>query len=91
MKLNTPPRDFKGNTPEEGAEIGVLSKKKDIGTDFDKFREKQKGYVERKFDNAKDVMCVVTYMEDLMEFFNIITYRMIYMKRKQSTSRRRKY
>ena len=35
--------------------------------DFDKFREKPKGCVERKFENAKDVLCVVIDMEDLMK------------------------
>ena len=37
--------------------------------DVDKFRNKIKGYAERKFDNLKDVMCVVTDMEDPMKTF----------------------
>ena len=31
------------------------------------FREKLNGYVERNFDNVKDVLCVVTDMEDMTE------------------------
>ena len=60
---------FKGDTPEVGALLGLLYKKLDIGTAFEKFREKLKGYVERKFDNAKDVMCVVTDMDNPMKIF----------------------
>ena len=46
-----------------------MSKTIDIGTAFDNFRDKQKGYVERKFDNAKYVIYVVTDMEDPMGLF----------------------
>ena len=67
MQLQTAHRDFKGDTPEVGAALGLLSEKLDIGTDFDKFREKLKGYVERKFDNPKDLLFVVTDMEDPMK------------------------
>ena len=77
MQLNTPHRYFKGETSELGAVLGLLSKELDIGTAFDNFREKLKGYVERKFYNVKDVMCVVTYMEDPMKTFednNITEY-----------------
>ena len=35
-----------------------MSGKLDIGTAFDKFREKIKGYVKRKFANGKYVLCV---------------------------------
>ena len=66
MRLHTAHRYFKGDIPEVGAVLGLLSKKIDIGTDFDKFRVKPKVYVERKFDNTKDVVYVVTDMEDLM-------------------------
>ena len=45
--------------PEVGAVLGLLSKKIDIGMRFYKFREKLKGRVERKLENAKYVMCVV--------------------------------
>ena len=62
-------RELKGNTREVGTIIGLFTEKLDIGRDFDKFREKLKGYVEIKFDNTKDVMCVVTYMEDPMKMF----------------------
>ena len=40
---------FKSNTPKLGAVLGLMSKKLDIGTAFEKFIEKLKGYVERKF------------------------------------------
>ena len=40
-----------------------------IGTAFDKFRGKLKGYAKRKFENVKDAICVVTDMEDPMIFF----------------------
>ena len=77
VQLNTPHRYFKGETSELGAVLGLLSKELDIGTAFDNFREKLKGYVERKFYNVKDVMCVVTYMEDPMKTFEITTLRSI--------------
>ena len=60
VQIHTAPRDFKGGTLELGAVLGLLSEKLDIGTDFDKLREKLNIYVERNFDNAKDVLCVVT-------------------------------
>ena len=41
----------------------------DTGTDFYKFKDKLKGYSERKFDNAKNVMCVVIDMEDPVKIF----------------------
>ena len=66
FQLHTSHEGFKGNTTEVGNVICLISEKLDIGTAFDKFREKLKGYAERKFDNTKYVMCVVTYMEDLM-------------------------
>ena len=60
VQLNPDHIYFKGDTPEVGAVLGLMSEKLDIGTDFDKFREKQKGYTERNFDNTKEIMCVVT-------------------------------
>ena len=60
---------FKGDTPEVGSVLGLMSKKLYIGTSFDNFREKLKGYMERNFDNTKYVLCVVTYMEDTMKTF----------------------
>ena len=68
MQIHTAHRDFKDGTPEAGAVLGLLSGKLDIGTYFDKFRQIIRGYVDIKFDNSKDVMCVVTYMEDAMQF-----------------------
>ena len=44
-----------------------MSEKLDIETDFDKFKEDLKGCLDRKFDNSKYLMCVVTYMEDTMK------------------------
>ena len=69
IQLHKEHKYFKGDTPEVGALLGLLYKKLDIGTAFEKFREKLKGYVERKFDNAKDVMCVVTDMDNPMKIF----------------------
>ena len=60
---------FKGITPEVGAVLSLLSEKLDIGTVFDNFLEKIKGYVERKIYDTKYLMCVVTYMEDLTKTF----------------------
>ena len=51
---------------------------------FDKFREKLKGYVERKSENAKYLMCAVTYMEDPMIFLKRTACQNIEMKKKQS-------
>ena len=34
-----------------------------------KFGEKLKGFAERKFDNEKDMLCMVTEMEDLIKVF----------------------
>ena len=39
-------RNFKDDTPEVGAVLSLITKKIDIGTSFDKFRDKLKGYVE---------------------------------------------
>ena len=62
MQLHTSHRDFKGDTPYVGSVLGLLSEKLDNGTAFDKFRDKLNSYVERKFQNEKYLMCVVTYM-----------------------------
>ena len=62
-------RYFKANTKEVGSVLGLLSKELDIGTDFDKFREKLKGYTERNIENATYMMCVVTDMDDTMKKF----------------------
>ena len=62
MQLHIAHRYFKGDTPEVGAVLGLLAKKIDIGTTFDKFIEKLNGYVERNSDTAKDILCVVTDM-----------------------------
>ena len=67
MKLHTVHRYFKGCTPEVGAVLGLLSENLDIGTAFGKFTDNLKGYMERNIDKAKDVMCVVTNMEDQMK------------------------
>ena len=69
MQLHTENRCFKDNTPEVGAVFGLLPKKLDIGTDFDKFIEKPNSYVERKLNNTKDVMCAVTAMVDPTKTF----------------------
>ena len=69
VKLHTEKGYFKGDKPEVGAVLGLLSKKLDIETNFDKFREKLKGYVEINLDNEKDVLCVVTCMEHPMKTF----------------------
>ena len=69
VQLHTAHRKFKGDTTELGAALGVLYEKLDIGTAFDKFRQKLKGYVEIKFDNKKYVLCVVTDMEDPTKTF----------------------
>ena len=64
MQLHIEHRYFKGDTPEVGAVLGLLSEKLYIGTDFGKLIEKLKGYAEINIDKAKYVICVVTYMED---------------------------
>ena len=69
MQLHTAHRYFKGGTLGVGAVLGLLSEKKDIETTFDKFREKLKGYVEININNMKDVMYVVTDMEDKINTF----------------------
>ena len=69
MQLQTLHRDFKGDPMEVGAVIGLICEKFDNRTDFDMFREKIKGYVERKLNNAKDVMYVVMDMEDPTKTF----------------------
>ena len=60
---------FKGDTLEVGAVRGIMYEKLDTGTDFDKFRDKLKAYVEINLDNTKDVLCVITDMEYPMIFF----------------------
>ena len=63
--------------PEVGAVLGLLSKKIDIGMRFYKFREKLKGYTERKFDNVKDVMCVVIDRKDPLKSLKRKKFRII--------------
>ena len=77
VQLHTANRYFRGNTPEVGAVLGLLSKTFDIGAAFDNFGEKLKSYVERYFENVKDVLCVLIDMEDMMkqiEDNNILGY-----------------
>ena len=62
MQINIAHRYFKNDTPEDGTVLGLLFEKLDIGTAFYKFREKLKGYVDRRLDNSKDVMRMVTDM-----------------------------
>ena len=69
MQLHAVYRYFKGDKSEVSALLGLLSEKLDIGTAFDKFRDKLKGYVDINIDNQKDVLCVVTDMEDAMNCF----------------------
>ena len=69
MQIHTVNIYFKGDTLEVGAILGLMPNHLYIGTDFGNFREKLKGYVERKFDNAKYVLCVVTYMGYHMKTF----------------------
>ena len=69
VHIYTPQIYFKSDSPEVGAVLGLLSEKLDIETFFDKFREKLKGYVDRKLKNSKYVICVVTVMEDPMKTF----------------------
>ena len=90
VQLHTAHRKFKGGTTELGAALGVLYEKLDIGTAFDKFREKLKGYVERNFENAKDVLCVVTDMEDPIKFLKRTLYRKIQMRRKENSILKKK-
>ena len=42
VQLHTANRYFKGDTPELGVVLGLLSQKLDIGKAFHKFRENQK-------------------------------------------------
>ena len=46
-----------------------MSEKLDIGTAFDKLIEKLKCYMDRNIDNAKDVICFVTYIDGTMKTF----------------------
>ena len=69
MQLHTAHKYFKGDTREVGTVLGLLTEKIDIEMDFDKFKEKLKGYAERKFDNSKYGMYVVTEIEDPVKKF----------------------
>ena len=69
MQLHTAHRYFKGGTPGSRRCTWFTILKLDIGTYFDKFREKLNGYVERKFENEKDVFCVVIEMEEKVKSF----------------------
>ena len=62
-------RDSKGDTPELDSVLGLLSEKLDIGIDFENFRGKLKGHVERDLDNKKYVMCVVKKMMNPIKTF----------------------
>ena len=64
VQLHTAHRDFKDDTRKVGDVLGLLSEKVIYWNGFDEFRKKLRGYVERKVDNAKYVMCVVTEMGD---------------------------
>ena len=66
MQLHALHRYFKVDTPEVGTVLGLMSKKLDTGTAFDKLRDKLKCYMEKMLDSAKHVMCVASYMENTM-------------------------
>ena len=69
MQIHTAHRYFKSGTLEIGTVLGAMNKKIDIGTVFDNFRDKLKGYLERNLYNATYVMCVVTDVEDPIKTF----------------------
>ena len=69
VHIHAAQRDFMGDTPEVGAVLGLLSEKLDTGTALDNFSDKLKGYMEGKLDNEKDVMCVVTDIENPTKTF----------------------
>ena len=56
VQPQTAHKDFKYVTPQVGTVLVLLYETLDIGKDFEKFREKLKGYTERNFDNAKYVI-----------------------------------
>ena len=60
---------FKGDKSEVGAVLGLLTKTIYTGTDFEMLRYNLKVYMERKIDNTKYLMCVVTDMEDPIKTF----------------------
>ena len=63
-----------------------MSGKIDIGTDYDSFREKLKGYVEINFNNTKYALCVVIDMGDPMKFLKRTTLRKIHIIGKRRLS-----
>ena len=69
VQLHTAHRYFKGDTLEVPILLGLMSNKLDLGTSFDKFRNKLKGSMERNLHNANDMMCVVTDTDDPMICF----------------------
>ena len=69
VHLHTANTHFKGDTSVVGAVLDLMYKKLDIGTSLKKFIDRLKGYAERKFENSKNVLGVVTEMEDRMEIF----------------------
>ena len=68
MQLHTAHMYLRDDTLEVGPVIGLLSVKLGIGTAFDKFSDKLKGYVKRETYNENYGMCVVTDMDNPMKF-----------------------
>ena len=67
-------KDFKGETPELNAVLGIITESLDQGVTFEKFQEVLKKYVLNNFHKAEDIVKMVTNLKDL--FLNFETKHM---------------
>ena len=57
-------KDFKGETPELNAVLGLITKRLDQSVTFEKFQDVLKNYVLKNFHKAEDIVEMVTNLKD---------------------------
>ena len=57
-------KDFKGKTLKLNAVLGLITERLDQGVTFNKFQDVLKNYVLKKFHKAKDIVEMVTDLND---------------------------
>ena len=57
-------KDFKGETPELNAVLGLITERLDQGVTFEKFQDVLKNYVLKNLHKAEDIVEMVTHLND---------------------------
>ena len=63
-------KDFKGETPELNAVLGIITERLDQGVTFEKFQEVLKNYVLKNFHKAEDIVEMVKNLKYPLPNFN---------------------